>query len=598
MPRFSHCSCVFVTVAMGCTRVFPGPPEEGETQHADAGHQPLGVDAANQVDVAEDSSAPASADAVGTRAEGTTEHTTPNDLDATAPSSPTEWPADASSTTPLPTTPTTLHVCWLDPGYEEEKAWIRDVLEANIEPIALIDLDGWSICAQPLSSEITVALNGQSRPLGVDASPEPNSGSFFVSLNVGTTADAGDASSKELNHCDVGDSPDASPFVDLIGRLWSSERHYCIAAEALSGLMRQLLPSHTSFACVDPTDDSAIVLKPDVGYHDATSVFSECPTVGAYLSPLDHTQLGETWGRRRGSQIWFGRGSLASLYGAPVAVDHLLVDTLRVPGDARQTPAIGDFNGDGFDDLFLYGKGDLTDALVFGASPFTWAPARADQGGEYVPLAGDFDGDGCDDLFWYAVNEEEDSIWFGAHDDPFSRTKQLDVAAGYRPVAGDFDGNGLDDLFLHAPGAAADFVLYAQVGATFSSYTAGPVLRTYVPLAGDFDGNGFDDVLLYGVAAEPDYIWWSFGTTAFEEESVSVKYTYAPATGDFDGNGTSDILWARDAMTDPLWLFDPADSHIGRATTTCTLMRAETEEYAEPFVGDFDGDGFSDVFWL
>ena len=61
-----------------------------------------------------------------------------------------------------------------------------------------------------------------------------------------------------------------------------------------------------------------------------------------------------------------------------------------------------DVNGDGRDDVFVYGPGTIADWIWYsGASGLPKRPLFTTINGTYRPVVGDFDGDGHDDIFWY-----------------------------------------------------------------------------------------------------------------------------------------------------------------------------------------------------
>ena len=70
-----------------------------------------------------------------------------------------------------------------------------------------------------------------------------------------------------------------------------------------------------------------------------------------------------------------------------------------------------------------------------------------------------------------------------------------------------------------------------------------------------------------------------------------VDGTYLPLVGDFDGNGRSDIFWyAPGASGDGLWLTR------GTGVPPLKLTPRVNGTYV-PLVGDFDGNGIDDIFW-
>ena len=78
--------------------------------------------------------------------------------------------------------------------------------------------------------------------------------------------------------------------------------------------------------------------------------------------------------------------------------------------------------------------------------------------------------------------------------------------------------------------------------------------------------------------------------------SVTQNGVYLPAAGDFNGDGTSDVLWSGTSETDPVWLFTTTRGQKTETSTSSYLPDPAGGE-PSPFGGDFDGDGYGDVFW-
>lgn len=216
--------------------------------------------------------------------------------------------------------------------------------------------------------------------------------------------------------------------------------------------------------------------------------------------------------------------------------------------------------------------------------------------GEYLPATGDFNGDGFGDIFWYRPGSGTDPIWFGntrgwsAHT---ARTTQ--IYGSYRVVAGDFDGDGIDDLLLHRPEAATDVLWTFDPDGlhTVSTVPSGPDGQ---PLVGHFDGDERDDIIWYGTGSKPDSIWVATATS-FRQRALSVNGVYRPAVGDFDGNGSDDVLWGRaTAGNQPLWL---STGVIGTNCAECftRTSRPFAGNGSIPLAADVDGNGRTDVLW-
>lgn len=180
------------------------------------------------------------------------------------------------------------------------------------------------------------------------------------------------------------------------------------------------------------------------------------------------------------------------------------------------TPVIGDWNGDGSDDLGLYNGGYFYldangngrwDRVAGGDTfrDFGINPLRE----KATPVVGDWDGDGSDDLGLYndgyfyldtSGNGRWDRV---AGSDTFSDFGINPIRETATPVIGDWDGNGTDDLGLYNDGY---FYLdtsgngrWDRVagGDTFCRFGIRSLRETATPVVGDWDGNGADELGLY-----------------------------------------------------------------------------------------------------
>ena len=75
-------------------------------------------------------------------------------------------------------------------------------------------------------------------------------------------------------------------------------------------------------------------------------------------------------------------------------------------------------------------------------------------GGTYVPAPGDFDGDGYDDVYWYGSWDKADAMWTGTQTTGTFGSASVSQAGSFVPIAGDFNGDGRSDLYWYQPGAS------------------------------------------------------------------------------------------------------------------------------------------------
>ncbi len=305
----------------------------------------------------------------------------------------------------------------------------------------------------------------------------------------------------------------------------------------------------------------------------------------------------------------------------------------------------GDVDGDGYDDVVVGASGywsSFGGAFVYlgSASGVSTAAATSIRGeaadnyfGRRVAALGDVDGDGYDDIAVGAYGY--DAFTGRAYVFPGSASGTATAAAttltgvdaydyfGTSLAGVDADGDGSPDLLLGAMGYednGGGVWRYAGSSAGISSSATealetpvSEVWHTTVAAAGDVNGDGYPDIVvgcMYCAYPSGKVYVFQGGSAGPSEDpdatlvgSSASAYTYfgsaLDAAGDVNGDGYGDLVvgeYGYASRAGIAWIYQGSGAGLGETPTTSVAGSAEIQlGYAVAGAGDVDGDGYDDV---
>jgi ELWxxDGT repeat protein len=286
-------------------------------------------------------------------------------------------------------------------------------------------------------------------------------------------------------------------------------------------------------------------------------------------------------------------------------------------------PVVNDMNGDAHSDiLWRNSNGTLADWLMNGGS-ITTSGALTSGGAAVTPgptwsVAGisDFNGDGNADVLWRNSADGTLTDWT-MNGTTITSSTILDAGgAAVTPGAswsvigtGDFDGDTRADiLWRNTDGTIIEWSMNG--GSILSSGTvsfagAGLMVDASWSVAGigDFNGDNRRDVLWRNSTDGTLEEWTMNGATVTSSAVVMAGAVTPDASwsvagiGDFNGDGNSDVLWRNSNGSLSEWLMNGSTIVSSGSVTSGGIAVEPGASWHIVEVGDFNGDGQSDILW-
>jgi uncharacterized repeat protein (TIGR01451 family) len=293
----------------------------------------------------------------------------------------------------------------------------------------------------------------------------------------------------------------------------------------------------------------------------------------------------------RSSNVSILLGTGTGTFGAP---------TNFLAGTTAASVAVADFNGDGRSDLAVANSGSDDLSILLGTGTGAFLPPTSYPAGTR-PLfvaAGDFNGDGKSDLAIANQSSNNVSILMGTGAGTFGSATNFTAGSGPSAIAvADFNGDGLNDLAVANQFSNDVSILLGNGTGSFGAATSVPAGSSPRSVAvADFNGDGLRDLAVANSSKVSVLLGAGAGSFAPLVSYPSGQYPVAVAVGDFNLDGVTDLVVAN-ASSDSPGTSNSASIMPGTGTGTfgtATDYPAGLTPSALA-VGDLNGDGRTDV---
>ena len=212
----------------------------------------------------------------------------------------------------------------------------------------------------------------------------------------------------------------------------------------------------------------------------------------------------------------------------------------------------------------------------------------------------DFNGDGCSDILWHNTSNNTNAIWLmngagmsGGDISNVAFTNSDQVRSGK------FDGDNTSDIVVHSPtNANATIYLMNGTQATASQEIASAIDPNQRLVAiGHFNkaSDSKSDILWRNISTGANEVWLMDQFTILSQIALPAADLnwQMIGVGDFNGDGHSDLLWRKNTGHNVIWLMNgttvrPESGNIYTVADFNWKIIA---------ILDIDGDGKSDLFW-
>ncbi|HEX5749738.1 MAG TPA: FG-GAP-like repeat-containing protein [Archangium sp.] len=227
---------------------------------------------------------------------------------------------------------------------------------------------------------------------------------------------------------------------------------------------------------------------------------------------------------------------------------------------------VGDYNGDGRSDAYVYWPSSGTNRLFLsnGSGTFTAyndpiATAAINGSGGQLHV-GDYNGDGRSDAYVYWPSSGTNRLFlsngngtFTAYNDPIA-TAAINGSDSHTLHVGDYNGGGRSDVYAYWPTSGTNRLFLSNGNGTFTS-SFDPIATaalngsdSHTLYVGDYNGDGRSDAYVYWPSSGTNRLFLSNGNGTFTSSfdpiaaaALNGSDSHTLHVGDYNGDGRSDV---------------------------------------------------------